>query len=220
MPDDDTFGRSAEETALDERDAALVETVDAEMARARAVAGPLFRCGPGRGECCRRPFPVNLLDARRLQRGLALLGRVDRERARALRERAEDAVSRLRPGFPGDAESGLLGEDENAEQRFCIEHWDLPCPALDTTTGRCELYEWRPLACRAMGTPVRFRGRNLASCGICFGPASDAERERCQAVPDPEGREDAILSEVEARSGRTGETFIAFALADRPPLLR
>lgn len=216
MPDHDAHAPSAEEIALDERDGALVKAVDAEMARARAVAGPLFRCGPGRGECCQRPFPVNRLDARRLQRGLALLGRVDPERARALRERAEAAVSRLRPGFPGDAEIGLLGGDEDARRRFCMEHWDLTCPALDTATGRCELYEWRPLACRAMGTPVRFRGRNLASCGICFGPASDEARERCQAVPDPEGKEDAIVSEVEARSGRTGETFIAFALADRP----
>lgn len=218
MPDDQATDRLAAESALDERDDALLETIDAEMTRAQAVAGPLFRCGPGRGECCRRPFPVNLLDARRLQRGLLELGRVEPARARALRARAEAAVSRLRPGFPGDAESGLLGEDDDALRHFCMEHWELPCPALDPATGRCELYEWRPLACRAMGTPVRLRRRNLASCGSCFGPASDEERERCRAFPDPEGHEDAILSEVEARSGRTGETLIAFALAGRPPL--
>jgi len=203
---------------LDARDDRLLESVDAEMARARATAGPLFRCGPGRSDCCHGLFPVNLLDARRLQRGLGELEGSDPGRARAIRERAAAAVAHLSEGFPGDARSGILGPDEDAEQRFCVRHWERACPALDPASGRCELYAHRPLACRSMGPPVRLGGENLASCGHCFGPASDEERERCRAYPDPEGHEDALLAEVEARSGLTGETFIAFALDARPRL--
>jgi len=129
-------------------------------------------------------------------------------------------VAVLRDGFPGDAESGLLGDDDDAEARFCTRHWEMACPALDPASGRCELYASRPLACRTMGTPVRVGGKDLASCGHCFGPASDEERERCRAHPDPEGREDVLLSDVETRSGLAGETFITFALDGRPPLRR
>jgi hypothetical protein len=71
-----------------------------------------------------------------------------------------------------------------------------------------------------MGPPVRLGGEDLASCGHCFGPASEEEIERCRAAPDPEGREDALLSRVEEGAGVKGDTLIAFALAGRPPLLR
>jgi len=118
---------------LDEADEGLVHAVDAAMAEAVCLAGPLFWCGPGRTDCCRGQFPVNLLDARRLQRGLAVL-----------------------------------------EGRFSSEHSDEPCPALDPATGRCDLYGWRPLACRTMGPPVRIGGIDLPPCPFCFDAAPRA----------------------------------------------
>ena len=30
------------------------------------------------------------------------------------------------------------------------------CPALDTS-GRCQIYRWRPLVCRSQGAPLRYR---------------------------------------------------------------
>jgi Fe-S-cluster containining protein len=204
---------------LDAADEELVGAVDAAMAEAVRLAGPLFGCGPGRTDCCRGPFPVNLLDARRLQRGLAALGERDAARAEAVRRRAADAASRLSASFPGDLASGLLGGDEAAEERFCAEHSGEPCPALDPATGRCDLYEWRPLACRTMGPPVRLGGTDLPPCPFCFAAAPPAEIERCRATPDPEGREDALVGELERRLHVRGETVVALALAGRPRAL-
>ena len=207
------------EDALDAEDATLVRAVDDEMAGAVQRAGPLFACGPGRTDCCRGPFPINLLDARRLQRGLEALARASPERSAAARARAEKAVARLAPGFPGNASSGLLTGDEGAEEAFARSHAVEPCPTLDPATGLCDLYEWRPLACRTLGPPVRIGETDLAPCPYCFRDAPPADIERCRARPDPEGREDAIVAELERRLGLRGDTIIAFALAGLPPAL-
>jgi Fe-S-cluster containining protein len=203
----------------DEEDAALLREVDAEMERAARRAGPLLGCRPGRTECCHGPFPINLLDARRLQRGLAALAAAHPARAGALSRRAEESAARLAPSFPGDAASGLLGEDEAAEERFSAEHAREPCPALDPASGRCELYEWRPLACRTMGPPVRIGAEDLPPCPHCFAAAPPAEGERCRAHPDPVGREDALVEAVERQLSLRGDTTVAFALLLRPRAL-
>jgi Fe-S-cluster containining protein len=204
------------DSSLDAADDELVRRFDLAMEDAVRRAGPLFGCGPGRRDCCRGPFPVNLLDARRLHRGMTALVDRDPARARTVRRRAARVVRRLTRGFPGDPRTGLLGADEKAERDFCARHGALWCPALDPATGRCDVYQWRPLACRSMGPPVRLAGVDLAPCPFCFGPASAEDLARCRAVPDPEGREDALLAELEARVGRRGDTLIPFALLGLP----
>ncbi len=203
----------------DDEDAELLRALDAEMEAAARRAGPLLGCGPGRTECCHGPFPINLLDARRLQRGLGALAAASPARASALSRRAEESAARLAPSFPGDPALGLLGEDEAAEERFSAEHAREPCPALDPASGRCELYAWRPLACRTMGPPVRIGGDDLPSCPHCFAAVPPAETERCRARPDPGGREDALVEAVERRLGLHGDTIVAFALLLRPRAL-
>jgi Fe-S-cluster containining protein len=201
---------------LDAADDEFVHRFDAAMGDAIRRAGPLFGCGPGRSRCCRGLFPINLLDARRLERGMAALAARDPARADDVRRRATKAVRRFARGFPGDTPTGLLGGDEEAEQRFCARFGELMCPAVDGATGRCDLYEWRPLACRSMGPPVRLGGVDLAPCPYCFGPASAEDVERCRAVPDPQGQEDALLAALEIRLGHRGDTFIPFALLGLP----
>ena len=197
---------------LDAADEPLVSRFDESMAEAAERAGSLYGCGPGRSRCCRGPFPINLLDARRLRRGMIALASRDPGRAAAVRRRAAKVVRRFWKEFPGDPRTGVFTGDEEAKRRFCGSHGALMCPALDGATGRCNVYEWRPLACRAMGPPVRLRGVDLAPCPYCFGPASAEDVARCRAVPDSESRETLLLAEVEARLGRSGETLIAFAL--------
>jgi Fe-S-cluster containining protein len=206
---------------LDAADDELVRRFNAAMDDAIRRAGPLFGCGPGHSRCCRGLFPINLLDARRLERGMAALAARDPARAEAVRRRARRVVRRFAGEFPGDPRTGLLDDDEEEEEeRFCARYGGLMCPALDGATGRCNLYEWRPLACRSMGPPVRLGGVDLAPCPYCFGPAPAKDLERYRAVPDPEGREDALLAELEARLGRRGDTFIAYALLGLPTARR
>ena len=201
---------------LDAVDDELIADFDVEMAAVVDRAGPIYGCGPGRGEGCRTLFPINLLDARRLQRGMSELEVRDPERARAVRRRASRAVRRLARDFPGDPTTGLFGGDQQAEQGFCGRHGARLCPALDGPTGKCDLYQWRPVACRSMGPPIRLGGVDLDPCPYCFKPDSPEDVERCRARPDREGREAVLLEALGARKDRRGETVIPFALLGLP----
>ena len=63
------------------RDHALVQIVDAALADATQRSGHWLACRPGCTQCCMGPFPINQLDAARLQNGL-----------RDLEERAPERV--------------------------------------------------------------------------------------------------------------------------------
>jgi Fe-S-cluster containining protein len=195
-------------------DRALVAAVDAAVAAAECAAGPRLVYS-GCPACCIGPFPINEPDARRLIRGVAALAASDPARAQAVRRRAAAAVARLAADFPGDAATGTLTDDDGAQDRFCRAHSDLPCPALDPRSGRCDVYDWRPLSCRTFGPPVRIGGEDLPPCERCFkgGPA---EADACRVTADPDGLEEALLDAIEARGGSSGETLVAFALLRRP----
>lgn len=195
--------------AGDER---LVRAVDEAMAVSEHRAGARLDYGRGCPACCLGPFPINRLDALRLRRGLAELERTHPERARAIVAAAARSVRELAPDFPGDAERGVLAEDEEAREAFFTRHASRPCPALDLRTGSCRLYAWRPLTCRTFGPPVRFAGRDLEACRLCFTGLGE---EECRVEPDAEGIENALLDRLEAAEGEQGETLIAYALARR-----
>ena len=133
-------------------------------------------------------------------------------RAARVRERAQDAVRRLSPSFPGDPATGLLDESEEAEARFAEFADDEPCPVLDPQTGICELYESRPMTCRVFGPPVRSED-GLGVCELCFHGASDKEIAACEMKPDPDDLESFLLQDLEKTKGLHGETIIAFCLA-------
>ena len=111
-------------------------------------------------------------------------------------------------GFPGDFQTGELGTSAEDRERFESFANEAPCPALDTETGRCDVYNWRPLTCRLFGPPVRMGdGEALAHCELCFKGASEAEVAACE-MEVPFELEGEILVEVPLKS----ETVVAFAL--------
>lgn len=175
------------------------------MTEAATLAGERLACRPGCTECCHGPFPINALDARRLRAGLSLL---DPERATAVVERARGQLPLLLEGFPGDPETGLLDDGEDADAYFS-RHASLPCPALDPETGCCDLYEHRPLSCRTFGPPVRIGEADLPPCRLCFAGASQDEIDACRVEPDPHGVEDRLVDRFDAAE----ETLIALVLA-------
>lgn len=194
-------------------DGRLLRRVDAALVSATRRCGERLACRVGCSECCIGPFPISWLDARRLAAALARLHASDPARAEAIRGRAREARRLMLRGFPGDAATGRLSEDERARERFFDEHGALPCPALDPKRGACELYDARPLTCRSYGPPVRIGSEDLPPCRLCFVGARPAEIERCRVEIDPEGAEDRLLQRLH-RSGEPGavETLVAHAL--------
>jgi Fe-S-cluster containining protein len=204
---------------LFEHDRRFLAVVDEAMELARERAGERWGCGPGRADCCIGPFPINLLDARRLQRGLAQLAETEPAKAEAIRERARAAVGLLREGIPGNPASGILDEnddDDTEQQRYLTAHEKLACPALDPATRTCELYAHRPWTCRTFGPPIRVGREDLPPCPYCFEPCTPQELESMRVEPDPEGLEETLLDALEREEGVAGETLIAFALCGLP----
>jgi Fe-S-cluster containining protein len=195
-------------------DQTLIQIVDAALADATRRSGEWLVCRPGCSHCCVGVFPINQLDAQRLRAGLDDLEITAPARAQLVRARARETVRRLSPEFPGNLETGVLDEDESeeAEQRFSEFANEEPCPALDPSTGTCELYASRPMTCRVFGPPVRSED-GLGVCELCFHGASNAEIAACEMKPDPDDLERALLEDLEDKTGRGGNTIIAFCLA-------
>ena len=191
-------------------DRQLIQIVDAALADATRRSGSLLVCRPGCTQCCIGVFAISQLDALRLQHGLAELESTDPERAARVRARANESIERLIPDYPGDPKTGVL--DRDSDERFDNFANDEPCPALDPTTGMCDLYASRPITCRAFGPPVRSEG-GLGVCELCFHGATEQEIAACEMVVDPDDLESMLLLEIEQRNNLTGDTIVAFALA-------
>lgn len=193
---------------LEIADGRLLAALNQAWVSAARRAGAWLACRPGCIECCLGPFPINRLDAWRLQCGWQRLSAADPHRATALLTRARRAVEAMRRDFPGDPDSGLLEEDGPQHDAFYERYAAQACPALDPATGLCDLYEHRPLSCRTFGLPVRVRGQDLPPCRLCFRGAAAELIEACRIVVDPEEREATLLDGL-----GYGETLVAFALA-------
>ncbi len=198
------------------KDQKLIQIVDSALAETARRSGDWLVCRPGCTQCCIGVFPINQLDAWRLQLGLADLAKRAPLRAEQVRDRARDAVARLSRDFPGDPESGVLEEGNAAAECFADFANDEPCPALDPETGNCELYESRPMTCRVFGPPARSED-GLGVCELCYHGASDKDVAACEMKPDPDDLESALLKQVEKATGTRGNTIIAFCLASSGP---
>ena len=160
------------ETVTSDRE--LIQIVDAAMAEAARLSGAWVVCEPGCADCCLGPFPITQLDAWRLRQGLAQLERRDPERAARVRRRSRESVARM-ADFPGDLTTGILDEDEEAEERFAALPDEEYCPALDPDALTCDLYEARPITCRIFGPAVRSGGDVLGVCELNYQGATDEQ---------------------------------------------
>jgi len=194
-------------------DRTLLRIIGQAVAEAERRSGAWIACRPGCTQCCIGPFPVTQLDALRLRQGLEELDRSDPERAHRVRQRARAAWQRMAPLFPGDPATGVLAEDDAAQEEFFERTDTEPCPALDPQTGLCELYAFRPVTCRVFGPAVRSAGDVLGHCELCYEGASPEQIAACEVDFDPDGLEGVVLEELQAATGASGQTIIAFALA-------
>jgi Fe-S-cluster containining protein len=183
-------------TSLPRSDQTLVQIVDAALAESSRKSGDWLVCRLG------------------CTQGMDELTSSDPERAVRIRKRAEQAVKRLAPTFPGDPKTGILGEDEDAEAAFAEFANDEPCPALDPATGACDLYNARPMTCRTFGPPVRSGPEEgLAVCELCYHGATDQQIAACEMSPDPDNLEEKLIAQTEKLTGKHANTIVAFCLA-------
>ena len=171
---------------LPDGDRQLIQIVDAALADATRRSGSWLVCRPGCTQCCVGVFAISPLDALRLQQGLIELEADDPQRAARVRSRATESVARLTPDYPGNPKTGIL--DPDSEECFAAFANDEPCPALDPSSGTCEL---------------------------CFHGATEEQIAACEMIGDPDDLESNLLREMEQKSALTGDTIVAFALAEK-----
>ncbi|MGD0732137.1 MAG: YkgJ family cysteine cluster protein [Terracidiphilus sp.] len=192
-------------------DSELVQIVDAALADAARRAGPRLVCRLGCTQCCYGAFAIGPLDALRLAAGMEELRSTEPELAAEIERRARAWIAEHGAEFPGDAETGRLGESDADQERFEEFAGDAACPALDLATGRCDVYAWRPMTCRVFGPPVRMEsgddGAALGHCELCFAGASESEVAACEMEVPHE-----LEARLQEELGLEGETVVAFAL--------
>jgi Fe-S-cluster containining protein len=192
---------------IERRDQHLLRVIDASMSEATRRSGDWVVCRAGCTQCCIGPFAITQLDALRLRNALERLAAADPSTAGRIRHRALDYLAAIRPEYPGDPLTGLL-EDEDQLPASMDE---TPCPALDPETGRCDLYDARPVTCRTFGPATCVGEEAFAACELCYQGATDEQIAACAAELDA-GPESALLAEL-ASQGMDGMTIVAFALA-------
>jgi Fe-S-cluster containining protein len=185
---------------LPARDAELVQIVDAALADVGRRAGPWLVCRLGCTQCCIGVFRINQLDALRLRAGMEALRSSDPELTAEIERRARAWIAEQVGEFPGDKQTGRLGESDAEVERFEEFANDAACPALDPATGRCDVYAWRPMTCRVFrtaGTDGRRRRAWTLRALLCRVRARD-EVEACEMeVPHATG--------IKARRGAWSE---------------
>jgi Fe-S-cluster containining protein len=197
---------------LPAQDAQLVQIVDAALADAARRAGPWLVCRLGCTQCCHGAFAINALDTLRLQEGMKTLRITDPALAAEVDRRAHAWIAEFSADFPGNPETGLLGQTEALQEQFEDFANDAACPALDPVTGRCDVYAFRPMTCRVFGPPVRMEAESgadsgLGHCELCFIGATGAEVAACE-MPVPHDLEAKLLTQLVDQ----GETIVAYAL--------
>jgi Fe-S-cluster containining protein len=198
-------------------DAELVQILDTAFADSARRSGAWLVCRPGCTQCCVGAFSISQLDAEGIRRGMSDLVMREPARAQAMRERAQECISRFAHDFPGDSQSGILDEGEEAELRFEEFANDEPCPALDPATGLCEVYDHRPTTCRVFGPPIRSGEEGgLGVCELCYHGANPEEIASCEMEVDPDGLEERLLADFERNTGRRGNTIVAYCLVEGP----
>jgi len=193
-------------------DRQLIQIMDAALADAARRAGNWLACRPGCTQCCHGAFAIGPLDAARLRAAMSELRSSAPALAASLQNRAQAWIQEHGPDFPGNPQTGILGQSDADQTRFEDFANHAPCPVLNPATGLCDVYAARPITCRVFGTPVQVDSGPdnqpaLAHCELCFIGASESEIAACE-MPLPHDLEAELLTQF----SNPCETVVAFAL--------
>jgi Fe-S-cluster containining protein len=216
--------------SLLQQDAQLIQIVDANLADAARRSGEHLVCRPGCTQCCHGAFAISPLDAFRLRTAMTSLALTDPAQAAAIVERARRYLAESIPNFPGDQITGILDDGPEAQAAFEDFANDAPCPALNPSSGLCDVYAARPMTCRVFGPPVRSTSAEEANeteegfsvCELCFTTATPEEIAAAEMIV-PHAEEQRVIKALESsnleedRPALTGDTIVAFCLVPNPP---
>ncbi|MEO7917831.1 MAG: YkgJ family cysteine cluster protein [Thermoanaerobaculia bacterium] len=131
-------------------------------------------CRPGCFGCCIGPFEISLAEAVLARSGVERLAREEQDQ---IRERAAATIATARDLFPGDADAGLLDPErsEEADDAYFAAVSQVACPMLELPSGRCRIYEERPITCRTYGLAWK-REEEIVypACSLNFVGADEA----------------------------------------------
>jgi Fe-S-cluster containining protein len=156
----------------------------ADAAWARSAAGTIpgeLACRAGCFGCCVGLFDISVPEAALVRAGVARLSVQDRE---DVVRRSQGIVTESAAAFPGDAAAGLLyqGRSEEADDHYFALVADRACPMLELPTGRCRIYEERPITCRTYGFAwARDAAVFHPPCGLNL-PGAPEERQLATSV--------------------------------------
>jgi Fe-S-cluster containining protein len=146
-----------------------------QKAAAQTIPGEIA-CRAGCFGCCVGLFDISLPEAALVRAGVARLSGEDRE---DVVRRAREIVEETAAIFPGDASAGLLDADRSEEEDddyFAVVA-DRACPMLELPSGRCRIYEDRPITCRTYGFAWSRDGAVFhPPCGLNL-PGAPGERQ-------------------------------------------
>lgn len=129
----------------------LLLLLDTWMASAVSRHSGVIPCRAGCSHCCYGPFDISAADVEMVREAVA--GLPDEAR-REVEEQAQAQVARYRTELPLWSPPFDIGDiDEAAFDALCTTLRAEPCPCLDQT-GRCRIYDARPLVCRLIGLPL------------------------------------------------------------------
>lgn len=144
----------------------ILGRADAHFASVMATQPQNLQCGAGCSLCCHGLFEVGSGDVPLLAEGLEKLDPLRRKEviARSLAIVEANSHPNLRDCSPAEKEA------------FFERTTSTPCPNLDES-GRCVMYESRPLVCRTFGLPLREGRRYVGDiCDLNFTKSTRAER--------------------------------------------
>ena len=198
-------------------------------AAARTAPGEVA-CRAGCFGCCVGLFDISMPEAALVREGVARLSAPDREE---VVHRSRRIVEETATFFPGDARAGLLEPErsEESDDEYFEVVADRSCPMLELPSGRCRIYEERPITCRTYGfawardgavfhppcglnLPGAPKDRQLATA-IDLGlldNADDVDRALAATLGIGPGRETTIPHAVVgiAFGGQPGESALSF----------
>ena len=171
-------------------------------------------CRAGCFGCCIGPFEISLAEAVLARAGLE---RLVPEEQKQIRDRAEEIVRVSKKLFPGDADSGLLDPErtEVADDVYFTSVANVACPMLELPSGRCRIYEERPITCRTYGLAWMREGEVVyPACSLNFVGEGDARQRETAIDLNRLLSGDQEMAEVARRAGLPAgaETTLAHAV--------